>query len=83
MLDVQPNGKSAHRFWQRGGGYDRNITEPETVWAEIAYIHSNPVRRGLCERPEEWYWSSAADYLAIGSGPLSLDRGSLPRTSAG
>jgi len=26
MLDVQPNGKKFVRFWQRGGGYDRNIT---------------------------------------------------------
>jgi putative transposase len=23
------------------------------------YIEANPVKRGLCERPEEWRWSSA------------------------
>ena len=28
MLDVQPNGRQAHRFWQRGGGYDRNMRSP-------------------------------------------------------
>src|SRR5436190_2171777 len=25
MEDRQPNGKVHHRFWQRGGGYDRNV----------------------------------------------------------
>ena len=25
LLDVQPNGRRAYRFWQRGGGYDRNM----------------------------------------------------------
>jgi putative transposase len=59
MLDRQPNGSSAHRFWQRGGGFDRNIIEPKTAWAEIDYLHANPVRRALCSRPEEWKWSSA------------------------
>jgi len=29
MLDRQPNGKEAHRFWQRGGGYDHNLWTPD------------------------------------------------------
>ncbi len=78
MLDEQPNGRRASRFWQRGGGYDRNLTHADAVAAEIAYIHANPVRRGLCERPEDWSWSSAADYAGTGAGPLSLDLDSLP-----
>ncbi len=82
MLDRQPNGNQAHRFWQRGGGYDRNITEPQTVWAEIEYIHANPVRRSLCERPQDWKWSSAAIYAGQ-PGPLAIDRESLPRTQEG
>jgi hypothetical protein len=53
------------------------------VWTEIDYLHANPVRRGLCERPEEWFWSSAASYAGIRQGPLSLDRESLPRTRQG
>ena len=79
MLDVQPNGKQAYRFWQRGGGYDRNITDPKAVWAEIDYFHANPIRRGLCMRADDWLWSSAADYSGVRCGPLSLDRESLPR----
>jgi putative transposase len=83
MADVQPNGDIHYRFWQRGGGYDRNSTEPTTIWKQIDYIHLNPVRRGLCERPEEWYWSSAGVYLGLHGGPISIDKESLPRTPQG
>jgi putative transposase len=78
MLDEQPNGKRHYRFWQRGGGYDRNIVEPATGYHQICYIHGNPVRRGLCARAEDWPWSSAADYAGLRQGPLMLDREFLP-----
>jgi len=51
-------GKTAFRFWQEGGGYDRNLTSADAVRASIEYIHMNPVRRGLCERPSDWPSSS-------------------------
>jgi putative transposase len=79
MAHIQPNGKVQHRFWQRGGGYDRNSFEPETIWKQIEYIHANPVRRGLCRCPEDWYWSSAGIYTHLRAEPLTVDRGSLPR----
>jgi putative transposase len=78
MEDKQPSGKVCYRFWQRGGGYDRNLFEPTTVYQQIDYIHANPVRRGLCLRPEEWPWSSAADYVGVRKGPAVLQRESLP-----
>jgi putative transposase len=55
--------KICFRFWQEGPGYDRNLTSPAAVEASIAYIHNNPVRRGLCERAIDWKWSSARWYL--------------------
>jgi len=78
MEDRQPSGQVHYRFWQRGGGYDRYIIEPATVYQQIDYLHANPVRRGLCKRAEEWIWSSAADYAGRRSGPLKLDCESLP-----
>jgi putative transposase len=78
MEDRQPNGMAHYRFWQRGGGYDRNITEPKAAHYEIDYIHNNPVRRGLCAKPEDWYWSSAADYAGSREWPLKVDRESVP-----
>jgi putative transposase len=83
MEDKRPDGTVRHRFWQRGGGYDRNLTGPTTIWAKIDYIHANPVRRGLCESPTEWQWSSACEYESPGSGLLTIDRESLPRTAQG
>ena len=34
----------------------------QAVLDKIAYIHGNPVRRGLAATPEEWPWSSAGAY---------------------
>jgi putative transposase len=47
------------RFWQRGGGYDRNIRWHDDLREKIAYLHANPVRRGLVSSPTDWLWSSA------------------------
>jgi putative transposase len=79
MADVQPNGDVHYRFWQRGGGYDRNSFEPATIWKQIEYIHANPVRRGLCRCAEDWYWSSAGVYAGLREVPLSIDKALLPR----
>ena len=78
MTDRQPNGQVSLRFWQRGGGYDRNVWEPRYVWEMIDYIHANPVRRGLCGRPEDWPWSSARGSQGLDRGALTIDRESLP-----
>ena len=45
------------RFWQPGGGYDRNIVSNDEMREKIEYIHSNPVRRGLAESPTGYRWS--------------------------
>jgi len=60
-------------FWQPGGGYDRNIRKAKTAWASVAYIHDNPVRRGLVRRPEDWEWSSAKWYAGQQTVKLAMD----------
>jgi putative transposase len=66
-LTVQERpGKKAFRFWQEGPGYDRNLCTPKALLASIDYIHRNPIRRGLCERVEQWKWSSARFFLSEG-----------------
>ena len=52
-------------FWQSGGGFDRNLIKPDTLMTMIDYIHMNPVRRGLVEKPAEWTWSSLAWFLGV------------------
>ncbi len=71
---TRKRGKKTERlFWQSGGGFDRNVIKPDTLMNMIDYIHMNPVRRGLCEKPEEWKWSSAAWYLGSGEIPIRVD----------
>jgi putative transposase len=82
MCDVQPNGQIAYRFWQRGGGHDRNLFEPKAIHAEIEYIHNNPERRELVVRAEDWRWSSAAWYAGARDVPLVPDAGTIPRLHA-
>ena len=58
-LSVEYPSRRVFRFWQPGGGFDRNIFREKTVPAVIDYIHANLVRRGLVEHPTDWPWSSA------------------------
>ena len=46
-------------FWMRDY-HDRRIRDEAHLNRAIVYIENNPVKAGLCERPENWAWSSAA-----------------------
>jgi hypothetical protein len=46
-------------FWQRGGGFDRNLWNSKAVHDSIRYIEANPVRSKLADIPQKWPWSSA------------------------
>jgi putative DNA methylase len=48
------------RFWQRES-YDHWVRDIDELERIVAYIAHNPVRAGLCRRPEEWRFSSAFD----------------------
>jgi putative transposase len=51
-------GTTGEPFWQRET-YDHWVRDG-AEWNRIAaYIENNPVRAGLCARPEEFPWSSA------------------------
>jgi putative transposase len=60
------------RFWQRGGGYDRNLDSE--LDEKIRYIHQNPVRRGLVQQAHEWRWSSIHWYRREGEILVPIDR---------
>jgi putative transposase len=72
-LAVRKGNAVRHQFWKKGGGFDRNLVEPESLVAMIDYIHQNPVRRGLVERAWEFWWSSAAWHMGISEAPLRVD----------
>jgi putative transposase len=58
-ITVRQCGIVQRRFWQPGGGFDVNVSEPRAILAMIEYIHNNPLRRRLVALAEEWKWSSA------------------------
>jgi putative transposase len=73
LRDEQPNGEVHYRFWLRGGGYDRNISDSRTLQTMIEYIHQNPVRRGLVKQAMDWPWSSARFYAGRSDAMLTMD----------
>ena len=40
------------RFWSKP------VVDDAQLLTTFRYIARNPVKAGLCERPEDWYWSS-------------------------
>jgi REP element-mobilizing transposase RayT len=46
-------------FWQ-AEAFDRYVRDEKHFKRAWEYIEENPVKAGLCERPEAWPWSSAA-----------------------
>jgi len=73
MYHASTTGLPVYRFWQRGGGYDRNLISREAVLNSIEYIQNNPVRKGLVSSPEDWIWSSAGYYAGRIDLPIKID----------
>jgi putative transposase len=48
--------------WQKRF-YDFNVRTEQKQIEKLRYMHRNPVKRGLVEKPEEWEWSSFRSYL--------------------
>ena len=66
-------GADEYRFWQKGGGYDRNMFTEPAVLSSIDYIHRNPVRRGLVKAGTAYPWSSASAYSDDNRAPIPVD----------
>jgi putative transposase len=63
--------ESAH-FWQKRY-YDFNVRDSEQFTEKLRYIHRNPVSRCLCERPEDWEWSSFLHYVTGRDGRVAIE----------
>ena len=62
----------AEHFWQKRY-YDLNIRNHRQFVEKLRYIHRNPVKRGLCERPEDWEWSSFRHYATGIEGRVEIE----------
>ena len=72
-LSARHGQRKVLHFWQPGGGYDKNVWQERAITEIIDYIHANPVRRGLVERPTDWPWSSARYWAGTGQVLLEMD----------
>jgi len=59
-------------FWQ-ARYYDFNVWSEEKRIEKLRYIHRNPVRRGLVEKPEDWLWSSFRHYATGVEGAVEIE----------
>jgi putative transposase len=60
------------QFWQRRY-YDFNVHNEEKRIEKLRYMHRNPVKRGLVEKPEQWPWSSFRHYATGEIGPVEIE----------
>jgi putative transposase len=59
-------------FWQKRY-YDFNVWSKQKRIEKLRYLHRNPVRRGLVEKPEDWAWSSYRHYLTGVEGVVEIE----------
>jgi putative transposase len=59
-------------FWQKRY-YDFNVRNHRQFAEKLRYIHNNPVKRGLCARPEDWLWSSFLQWATGCEGRVEIE----------
>jgi len=59
-------------FWQKRY-YDFNLRSHRQFVEKLRYVHRNPVKRGLCKRPEDWQWSSFRQYATGCQGRVQIE----------
>ncbi|HEX6307961.1 MAG TPA: transposase [Longimicrobiales bacterium] len=72
LLVIRRTGREGHVF---GGRYSHSVCQdPEYFRSMVAYVHLNPVRAGICRRPEHYPWTSHHAYArgARSGGPESF-----------
>lgn len=64
--------ESSEPFWQRRY-YDFNVWSEAKRIEKLRYMHRNPVKRGLVDRPEDWAWSSFRHYATGVEGVVEIE----------
>jgi putative transposase len=59
-------------FWQPRY-YDFNVHNEKKRVEKFQYMHRNPVKRGLVEKPVDWAWSSFRHYVTGEVGTVEIE----------
>ena len=62
---------SIHQVWQEGN-HPKQISSEEMLRQKMDYLHHNPVRAGLADKPEDWPYSSARNWAGL-PGMVEID----------
>ncbi len=57
-------GIKEYKFWQ-DGNHPEDITSNKFFDEKLEYIHENPVKELIVERPEDYFFSSARNYAGL------------------
>jgi REP element-mobilizing transposase RayT len=66
-------GRSRNKVWQ-DSYWDVNIYSEHYLRQKLNYLHRNPVRAGLVENPEDYYYSSYRSYVCGENWLIDLDQ---------
>ncbi len=58
------------QLWKQNN-HPVEVYSPKFTLQKLRYIHNNPVKAGMVNRPEDYFFSSAVDY-AGGKGPVNV-----------
>lgn len=53
-----------YQVWE-SGLHPKQLMSDQSLIQKMEYIHQNPVRQGYGDRPEDWRYSSARNYLGL------------------
>jgi putative transposase len=71
-LKLSAANRAKQRPFRQARYYDFNVfTEAKRV-EKLNYMHANPMKRGLVEKPEDWRWSSYRYYLTGEQGRVKI-----------
>ena len=64
--------RASEPFWH-DRSYDFNVWSEMKRIEKLRYMHRNPVKRGLVEKPEDWEWSSFRHYFTGERGIVEIE----------
>jgi hypothetical protein len=64
--------QSKNQLWQEGF-HPELIFNDRMLIQKIEYIHYNPVKRGVVDRPEYWKYSSARNFILDDHSVITLN----------
>jgi len=80
--DISRAKRKERTLWQRRY-WEHRIRDEADYAAHCDYIHFNPVKHGLCERPDEWPWSTFHRFVQEGKYAAEWGAAKAPELDEG